>query len=296
METATNERQQVKDWWAANPMTYGSTHGEAVYVDESGVERRVEFGSRQFFQQVDDTQFKWNLPLHLPDAPFGRLFPYSRYRDARVLEVGCGMGTMAMHWANQGARIVACDLNPVAVAQTRQRFRLFDRTVRVAQADGGGLPFPDGSFDYAYSWGVLHHSPKLDASIAELCRVVRPGGEVGVMLYNRHSLRQWYLVEYLEGLLHGESRFLSPLALASRYSDGGVEEGNPHTWPVTAPEMRELFARYVRDVNVITFGDKELRNTLKVLLPGAWRLVPDAVVAAWARRIGWSLWITGAKP
>jgi SAM-dependent methyltransferase len=289
------ERKEVKDWWAANPMTYGKTHGEATYVDEAGVERRLEFGTRQFFEQVDQAQYRWNLPLHLPDAPFGRLFPYARYRGARVLEVGCGMGTMAMLWARQGARIVACDLNPVAVGQTRQRFRVFAQSGSVLQTDGGGLPFKDAAFDYAYSWGVLHHSPKLDESIEELCRVVRPGGEVGVMLYNRASLRQWYLVEYLEGLLHGESRFLTPLALASRYSDGAVEEGNPHTWPVTAAEMQALFGRYLTNVEVLTFGDKELRNTMKLVLPVLWRLLPDAVIHAWARRIGWSLWITGTK-
>ena len=238
---------------------------------------------------------RWNAPLHLPDAPFGRLFPYTRFKGARVLEVGCGMGTMAMHWAKQGAKVSAADLNPVAVAQTRERLRLFDLPARVLQADGGALPFADGTFDYVYSWGVLHHSPDLDSSIAELLRTLRPGGEFGVMLYNRHSLRQRYLVEYLEGVLHGESRFLNPLQLASRYSDGAVEEGNPHTWPVTRQEMIEMFSRHVSSVDVLTFGDKELQNTFKLVMPLLWKLVPDAIVSAWARRLGWSLWISGRK-
>jgi SAM-dependent methyltransferase len=163
------------------------------------------------------------------------------------------------------------------------------------QGDGGGLPFATGSFDYVYSWGVLHHSPRLDLSIAELMRVLRPGGEFGVMLYNRHSLRQLYLVNYVEGVVHGESRFVDPVTLASRYADGATEEGNPHTWPVTPGEMRTLFSRYSRNVSVDVFGDKELRNTLKLMLPVAWRLIPDVVIRAWANRIGWSIWISGAK-
>jgi ubiquinone/menaquinone biosynthesis C-methylase UbiE len=295
MSANAAERAAVKQWWADNPMTYGRTHGTAVYVDESGHEQEVGFGSRRFFEQVDETQYRWNLPLHANNVPFARVFPYSRFKGGKVLEVGCGLGTMAMNWAQQGARVTACDLNPVAVSQTRRRFQVFDLSSTVVQGDGGGLPFANGSFDYVYSWGVLHHSPRLDLSIAELMRVLRPGGEFGVMLYNRHSLRQFYLVNYVEGIVHGESRFIDPVTLASRYADGATEEGNPHTWPVTPGEMRTLFGRYSRNVSVEVFGDKELRNTLKLMLPVAWRLIPDVVIRAWANRVGWSIWISGAK-
>ena len=295
MTTNNSERAAVKQWWADNPMTYGKTHGESVYVDSAGREQQIAFGTRSFFERVDETQYKWNLPLHDNGVPFGRVFPYGKYRGARVLEVGCGLGTMAMNWARQGARVTACDLNPVAAAQTRRRLQLFDLDARVLQADGGGLPFATGAFDYVFSWGVLHHSPSLDVSIGELLRVLRPGGEFGVMLYNRHSLRQFYLVDYLEGVAHGESRFLDRVQLASRYADGAIEEGNPHTWPVTKQEMLDLFSKYSKDVTVDIFGDKELRNTLKLLMPFAWRLVPEVVIKSWARRVGWSLWITGSR-
>ena len=290
-----SERQTVKDWWAANPMTYGKTHGEPVFVDETHAENRLALGSREFFQRVDEVQYRWNLSLHAGKVPFGRLFPYSRFRGAHVLEVGCGMGTMAMHWAVQGAHVTASDLNPVAVAQTCRRMRLYNLTARVLQTDGRALPFADNTFDYVYSWGVLHHSPQLERSIRELLRVLRPGGEYGVMLYNRHSLRQWYLVDYVEGMLHAESEFLSRLELASRYADGAAEEGNPHTWPVTRREAMALFSQYAKTVDVLTFGEKELRNTLKLLMPVLWRVVPELAIQCWARRIGWSLWISGRK-
>jgi len=288
-------REDVKQWWADNPMTYGATHGVALFVDERGVEQRAALGTREFFEHVDETQFKWNLPLHAEGAPFGRLFPYSDFRGKRVLEVGCGMGTMAMHWARQGAIVSACDLNPVAVEQTAARFRLFGLTPRVFQADGGKLPFADHSFDYVYSWGVLHHSPRLDDSIAELLRVLKPSGLYGVMLYHRRSFRTLYLMRYVEGFLHQEHHFLSPLELTSRYSDGGIEEGNPHTWPVTKAEMFDVFSKHADEVKIRVFGDKEVRNNFKLLMPILWRWVPDRVVRAWANRLGWSLWISGTK-
>ena len=52
------------------------------------------------------------------------IFPYDRYRGGRVLEVGCGMGTMASIWAREGAHVTAVDLNVTAVEQTRRRFEL----------------------------------------------------------------------------------------------------------------------------------------------------------------------------
>ena len=55
-------------------------------------------------------------------------------------------------------------------------------------------------FDYAYSWGVLHHSPNLGQSLAEMMRVTKPGGEFGIMLYNRRSFLHWYMDGVPRGL------------------------------------------------------------------------------------------------
>ena len=69
-------------------------------------------------------------------------------------------------------------------------------------ADAEQLPFPSDSFDLGYSFGVLHHSPNTEKAIAELVRVVRPGGEIKIMLYNRHSVyvfNQWVKFGLLRG-------------------------------------------------------------------------------------------------
>src|SRR5215217_2256793 len=200
---------QVRDWWAENPMTYGETHGEAAYRDAS-----YDPSTREFFDRVDAEFHSWNKPLH-GATPFDRLFPFDEFGvSPRVLEVGCGMGTMAMHWAQHGARMTAVDLNPVAIERTRRRFELHGLSGDIQPADGRSLQFEDDAFDYAYSWGVLHHSPDIEKSLREL----RPGGGFGLMVYHRRSFLQWYVIEYLEGLLHYEDRFLSPLELASRYA------------------------------------------------------------------------------
>src|SRR5205085_2094425 len=59
---------------------------------------------------------------------------------------------------------------------------------RVEQADATRLPFRPASFDVVYSHGVLHHIPDIGAAVAEVYRVLRPGGRAVVMLYHRRSL------------------------------------------------------------------------------------------------------------
>lgn len=291
---AEKRPDDVRHWWSRNPMVYGDTHGKPVYGRAQGKAELFELGDEAFFAQVDHEFYYWNHPLHGPGGKFSRLYPYDRYKDARVLEVGCGMGTMSMNWALQGAKVTPIDLTPTAVKQTKRRFELkrIDRTPCQAQAER--LPFPDNTFDYVYSWGVLHHTPNTAKTIEELHRVVKPGGSVGVMLYNRESILYRFWVRFYEGWLHRESRFLDQVALGSRYGDGSREDGNPHTWPVTKSEVyRSLFTPFAR-VRTRLLGT-ELDNIFKRAMPGLGHVMPRFIKKAYARNWGWSMWIEAEK-
>lgn len=287
-------KADIRNWWAANPMTYGSDHGKTTYIDKEGYIRNVELGSREFFERADQTFYEWTPQLHTPQARFGRIFNYDRFKGKRVLEVGCGMGCMAMNWALREARITAVDLNPVAVKQTRQRFATFGLKGEIQEADAEALPFPDESFDFVYSWGVLHHTPRTKQTINELHRVLKPHGSTGVMLYHRDSLLYRYGVKFVEGYLHLENLFLSPVELGARYSDAGRQEGNPHTWPVTRQEATDVLFDRFRNVKVETFG-ADVIPILDTWLPRFGALLPRAMTRACAKRWGWFLWIAADK-
>ncbi len=278
----------VQDWWAENPMTYSTTHGENEY---DGI--NIQPGTLEFYDRLDQEFYSWNKPLH-DIKKFDKLFPYENFKGKKILEIGCGQGTMASNWSKNGANITAVDLNPTSVELAKKRFDLYHLDGKILQADGNKLEFEDNTFDYVYSWGVLHHSPNLDKSISELFRVLKPCGQFGVMLYNRKSIREWYIVNYVEGFLHNESKYLNNLQLNSRYGDGEREEGNPHTWPVTEKEMFKLFGKYSSDTKIRVLGT-DLDSIFKFLLPGLGLFIPQFIKKVWARRFGWSLWIHGTK-
>jgi SAM-dependent methyltransferase len=284
-----SENREVQVWWRDNPMTYGAEHGRTGYRDGE-----YEMGTAEFFERLDHEFYDWNHPLH-GARPFDRLFPYDDYgAGARVLEIGCGLGTMAMNWAKNGVDMTAVDLNPTSIEQTRKRFHLMGLGGRIELMDGRQLDLPDGYFDYVYSWGVLHHSPDLAQSMQEMMRVLKPGGGFGLMLYHRRSILHWYKTLYTESFLHYENRFLGPLELASRYGDGARAEGNPHTWPVTKKELRAILGPTSPDLGFRVLGT-DLDTAFHALLPGLGLLLPAWAKKPWARRFGWSLWAHGHK-
>jgi SAM-dependent methyltransferase len=291
---STADPAAIATYWSSNPQSYAEEHGGTTFVTPDGQVVTAARRSPEYFRETDRTLHQWNQPCHDETGPFGRIFPYERYRGRRVLEVGCGQGGMAALWAERGALLTAVDLNPDAIAATRERFAQRQLPGEIRQVDARQLPFADGTFDFAYSWGVLHHSPDLARSVGELMRVLRPGGEFGVMLYHRHSLLYWYQILFLEGHLHAERRFLSPLELASRYTDGDRQEGNPHTWPITVAEARTMFGPHASRLRVQVLGT-DIVPILELAMPGVAKVIPTAVWKSWARRWGWSLWITGER-
>lgn len=90
--------------------------------------------------------------------------------DLHLLEVGCGAGHLLRVLQDAGAHATGVDVNPQAVRGGAAR--------NMAIASATALPFPDGYFDGLVSVHTIEHLPALDAALAEMVRVVRPGGRL----------------------------------------------------------------------------------------------------------------------
>ena len=107
--------------------------------------------------------------------------------DERVLDVGCGTGSLTFALAKSGAlrEITAIDFSPIFVSEAQRRNS--DPRITIQQADACALPFADGSFDRALALLVLHFVPETGKAIAEMRRVVRPGGVVAAVVWDHYG-------------------------------------------------------------------------------------------------------------
>jgi len=103
----------------------------------------------------------------------------------RVLDVGCGTGSLsfALPAVADVAAVTGIDQAEVYVAFARSRAG-GDPRFSFQQADARALPFPDASFDRAFSMLVLQFIPDAERAVAEMCRVVRPGGSVTAAVWD----------------------------------------------------------------------------------------------------------------
>jgi ubiquinone/menaquinone biosynthesis C-methylase UbiE len=105
----------------------------------------------------------------------------------RVLDVGCGSGSLTF------ALPAAANVSSVTAIDYAQAYVNFvhthnaDPRISVQQADACALPFDDNAFDRAYSMLVLHFVSDAERAIAEMCRVVRPGGVVSAAVWDNFS-------------------------------------------------------------------------------------------------------------
>jgi len=111
-------------------------------------------------------------------------------RGERLLDLGCGFGRHAFEAFRRGARVVALDRSDAELKEVRRTFAAMidageagtspaDSATGV-NGDGLHLPFADGAFDRVIASEVLEHIPDDEVAIAELARVLRPGGTIAV--------------------------------------------------------------------------------------------------------------------
>ncbi|MFC7165718.1 class I SAM-dependent methyltransferase [Halospeciosus flavus] len=131
----------------------------------------------------------------------------------RVLDVGGGTG--------RAARVLG-DFEPVVVDLSRPMLRVaHEKGLRTVQGDARRLPVADESVDAAVFVDALHHVPDVPAALADVARVLRPGGVLVVRDFDPTTLRGRALVaaEHLFGM---GSTFYAPDDLASLLADAGL--------------------------------------------------------------------------
>ncbi len=123
-----------------------------------------------------------------------------------VLDMGCGSGCETVIAARAGANVTAVDFTQTAIDLTRHLLSEYNLTARLECCNIKSLPFPDNSFDFIFSIGVIHHIDVPEEAVKEAYRVLRPNGTFVIMVYNKwmpwakkHILHEPYETQKWDG-------------------------------------------------------------------------------------------------
>ncbi len=190
---SADSKAAIPRYWDAHPISTDSVEFEA--------------GTGESFEAI---YAKWKTTIDERRLQF-----LAECRGKEVLEIGCGIGKDARFLTENGIQYAGLDYSFRTVQLAQKHFDFAGLKKRFVNGDARSLPFSDNRFDLVMSIGVLHHIPGTAEACREVMRVVRPGGIVRIMLYNRHSYH-YTLVNYAVRPLLWLLLAISPLRVLLR--------------------------------------------------------------------------------
>jgi SAM-dependent methyltransferase len=153
--------------------------------------------------------------------------------DERVLDVAAGNGNATLAAARRGCRVTSTDYVPTLLGRAAERAAAEGLTVNFQTADAEELPFADGEFDVVLSTFGVMFTPHQERAAAELIRVCRPGGRIG--------LANWTPEGFIGQMFRVLGRHVAP--------PPGM--ASPSMWG-TESRLRELFGEDASSIRTTT--------------------------------------------
>lgn len=163
---------EIQDFWERHPCGDNQVGGLVSAFDQD---------YETFFRDYD--AFRYRSEGHILGCLDG-----INFRGKKLLEIGLGQGADSEQIIRRGGRWSGLDLTAESVARVRTRLQLrklpYDD---IRQGSALQIPYPDASFDMVFSHGVLHHIPEIRRAQGEIARVLKPDGELVIMVYAKWS-------------------------------------------------------------------------------------------------------------
>ena len=226
----------------------------------------LKIGTLEYFESVKDKRY--TAESHIPKfAQFGS------YKNKRILEIGCGIGTDAIEFARHGAQYVGIDLSSESINLTKKRFDVYNLKGEFYNIDAADDLSFLGKFDLVYSFGVIHHYPNVEKIIDNVKKLLKPKGIFKFMVYAKNS---WKYAMILKDLDQAEAQPNCPYVKV--YTNSEIEK----------LLYKKLSINYIKQDHCFMYKIEEYKKGIFELEP--WFFVmSDEMKSAVKEYLGWHL-------
>lgn len=231
-------------------MSHAQARGSMQNADAATVQSFGDEWSRFTFESQDGAELDTVFSEYFSEFPWADLAP-----GAQGFDAGCGTGRWAERVAARVGRLHCVDASPQALAVARHKLRA--RTnCEFHECDLGTMPFEEGSMDFGYSLGVLHHLPDPALGLKSCVRKLKPGAPFLVYFYYALENRPWRLraAWRMTDVLR---RAIARLPNALRY---GATQGIATTVYLPLARLSWLLERFDLDVKNLPLSDYRHRS------------------------------------
>lgn len=246
----------VKDFWNSRPCNVRHS--------------KKEIGSYEYFEEVENKKFF--VEKHILEFT-----KFENWKNKKVLEIGCGIGTAAINFARNGAEYTGIELSENSLDLTKKRFDVYDMkgNFYLGNAERLSQILPEEKYDLIYSFGVIHHSPNPELIFEEVKKFCHKDTIVKIMLYAKNS---WKNIMIESGLDQPEA-----------------QSGCPIAFTYTKDEVKELMKGFeiisIEQDHIFPYEVESYKNNEFKKVPW-FDNMPENVFKVLENNLGWHLLIT----
>ena len=248
--------EEVKQYWDNRPCNIRHSN--------------KSIGTKEYFKEVSLRKYKVE-PHILEFADF------KKWNGRRVLEVGCGIGTAANSFIENGAIYKGFDISKKSIELAKKRLDIFNLKGEVQEGNIENYTSKE-QYDLIYSFGVLHHTPNIQEAIKNIYKLLKEGGTFKLMLYAKNSWKYFRIKEQLD-----QYEAQSGVPIADVYTKEDVDY-----------LLRDFKNIDIKQEHIFSYKIPEYKN-YKYVKEDYFAMMPENLFRCLEKNLGWHLCITCNK-
>ena len=163
-----------------------------------------ELGTMEYFDEVELKKFR-------AEPHILKFTEFPQWKNKKVLEVGCGLGTVGINFALNGADYTGVELSKESLEIAKKRFEVYNQSGKFYLGNAEELSsfVHIETYDLIYSFGVIHHSPHPEKIVSQIKKYMNENSVLKIMLYAKDSWKN-YMID--AGLDQPEAQYGCPIA------------------------------------------------------------------------------------